>query len=231
MSGRREFVALTVDLPGHPKLAGAPPATRWLHAVSVMYAGRNLTDDHAHAKTVVSEAGVTRRALADLIARGSLHEQGHDCPKCPEPADGWVYVHDYLEANRTAAQAEAQRRAGRKGAEARWNADRNANRIGEANAQSQSQLQVVGVKVPSRLSLADATPVDNQGDDLDLSRIKNYLGCDDNHAAKTALEIIGRSKELVRDPTAYVLNALGKEPVRYKPTPTPPRYVRRGETA
>jgi hypothetical protein len=220
---RREFAMMAVELPRSPKMAGATHATRWLHACAIFYCAEHLTDGQVHVQSVLREAGATRRAFNDLVHRGRFHEVGHQCPRCPQPqGEGWVVLHDYLEHNRTAAQAAAQRQAGKTGARARWDAKGNANRIAVTNAESESE--VVVVKEVSSRPLADAIPVDNY-DDLDLSKIATATGGDVAHAQRVADDILGRAAEFVRDPVRYVLRAIGEDPARYKATPTPRRLV------
>ncbi|WP_158306844.1 hypothetical protein [Amycolatopsis sp. BJA-103] len=59
-----------------------------------------------------------------LVAVGLLHEPGHACEKCPEIPKLQACVHDYLQHQRSKADADEQRRSaaerGRKGAAKRW---------------------------------------------------------------------------------------------------------------
>jgi hypothetical protein len=228
----------------HPKVLSIPRPQRaaavGLWTLAGTWCARNLTDG-AVPPGLPKDLGASPRLVDALLnARGPTSGHGLWEPA----ASGWVF-HDWAEWQHTreeviaksAARATAGRRGGlRSGQVRRSKPEANASANGEANANGIEPRPVPSrpslvVKVPSRLSVADATPVENQGDDLDLSRIQNALGCDESHASKVALDIVGRSKEIIRDPTAYVLHAIGLEPARYRPTPTPPRYVRRGETA
>lgn len=216
MKDRREYAMFAVDLPSNPKMAGASPLTRWLDVCAVLYAARHFTDGHVHGQSILAEAVVPKKHLTDLVNRGRLHPLGHECPRCPQPREeGWLYVHDYLIHQRSAEQAQAQRAAGAKAARARWDADRNANRIADrtadGNAESESEVSVV--KEVGHLSLADARAIDG----LDLGKIATALGSTEAWAAQVAVGIIGRSKESVRAPTAYVLDSIEREPTKHRP--------------
>jgi hypothetical protein len=221
----------------HPKVLAIPRRERaaavGLWTLAGTWCARHLTDGRVPAD-LPAEFGCTRRHATALVAA------------VPAPGrsglwmvaeDGWAF-HNWALWQKTREQVEAEReaakermrnlRAARSG-DVRANTERTSPEV--RNPRPVPSRPSV-VKVSSRLSVADATPVDN-GDDLDLDKIRQALRCDEAHASKVALEIVGRSSEVVRDPTAYVLRAIGAEPEKYKPTPTPARYVRRtrGETA
>lgn len=139
---RREYVRTAVDLPSHPKLAQIDsPLAGWLFVVGKCWAGRSLTDGHITPKAVAREANVPTKWVKELVRVGLWHEPGHDCDRCPQPEPGQLYIHDYLEHNRSREEAESARHAGKAGAAARWanrdangNADRNADRIPKGTA-------------------------------------------------------------------------------------------------
>lgn len=89
----------------------------------------NLTDGEFMPTIVTRMAGVDRATGKHLIAVGMWHEPGHDCPKCPQPREGHLVIHDYLRHQRSKVQAEQVRAAGRAGAAARWGKPRNAIRM------------------------------------------------------------------------------------------------------
>ena len=116
MKDRREFVSVTVDMPTSPKLAGASASVKWAYVTSLCYAGRHLTDGHFPLATVLAEAGVGKTVLRELTERGVWHGADHDC-HCDRPKrPGWLIVHDYLEHQRSAADAARQREQARRGA-------------------------------------------------------------------------------------------------------------------
>lgn len=118
---RREFVRVSVDLPMHPKLAELDdPAAGWLYVTALCYCGANLTDGEFTLTVVTRMAGVDREVGKRLVSADLWHEPGHECPKCVQPRDGHLIVHDYLRHNRSRAQADQVRSAGRTAAEARW---------------------------------------------------------------------------------------------------------------
>jgi hypothetical protein len=121
----REYVRIAVDLPMNPKLAILDdPAAGWLHVAAICYCGANFTDGIFPVVTVVRMAGVPLAKVDRLAGARLWHLSGHDCVVCPQPEAGYAVVHDYLEHQRSAADAkslrEARRAAGQKGAAARW---------------------------------------------------------------------------------------------------------------
>lgn len=111
---------------GHVTDARDRAAALCLHGASIGEAKRQGSDGHVLPDALLRDTG-----LADypeiakiLIADGVWHPADHDCLRCPQPREDHVYVHDYLEHNRSAAQdaqtIEARRRNGAKGANNRW---------------------------------------------------------------------------------------------------------------
>lgn len=98
----------------HPKIIGLSDGAFRLHASSVLYCSRYLTDGFI-PKPQVSKLIPTFRAayVNELIKSGLWVAEG-----------GGYYVHDYLQWNRSKAEIEAvqaaKSKAGRKGAESRW---------------------------------------------------------------------------------------------------------------
>jgi hypothetical protein len=88
-----------------------------------------LTDERGGDGHVVLEDALALTGLPEeygktLILDGCLHQADHDCPRCPQPRLGHVYVHDLLEHNRSAEQqrrtAADRKKSGADGARARW---------------------------------------------------------------------------------------------------------------
>lgn len=100
--------------PKHPKVVGLSDAAFRLHTSGICYCAQYLTDGLIDIEAVrVLVPRFRQKALDELVDRGLWI--GH----------GEVYeIHDFLEWNRSRAQVEAERerkrKAGRKGAEARW---------------------------------------------------------------------------------------------------------------
>ncbi|WP_159392190.1 hypothetical protein [Streptomyces stelliscabiei] len=77
-----------------------------------VHATRHLTEGHLDGDIVRSYG--TGPNIKKLVAVGMLHGHGHDCMRCPQPADGDFVIHDYLDYNKSRAQIEASREAARK---------------------------------------------------------------------------------------------------------------------
>jgi hypothetical protein len=138
-SDSREFVRISVDLPTNPKLAALDnPAAGWAHVTAICYAGQHFTDGHFPVVTVVRMAGVEMSVVEDLASAGLWHLPSHDCGVCEQPKHGYAVVHDYLEHQRSAAEArsikQSRREAGKRGAAARWNAEANGKGDGKRHA-------------------------------------------------------------------------------------------------
>lgn len=91
----------------HPKLRGAGTAAIGLWTLGGSYAAQYLTDGMVHAHFV--KANATAPQLAKLVKAGLWHPAGHDCLRCPQPADGDYFIHDYLEYNPSRAKVVAER--------------------------------------------------------------------------------------------------------------------------
>jgi hypothetical protein len=125
---RREFIAVSVDFPNHPKLMlleeDVIPLAGWLAVCAWTYCGHNLTDGEFAPLAVRRLAGVDKQIEKHLLSVGLWHEQGHDCPRCPQPRERMYISHDYLEHQRAKSEAEELRskrsQAGAAGARSRW---------------------------------------------------------------------------------------------------------------
>lgn len=91
----------------HPKLRGASLAAIGLWTLGGSYAAQYLTDGTVHAHFVKTNA--TAPQLAKLVKAGLWHPAGHDCLRCPQPAQGDYFIHDYLEYNPSRAKVIAER--------------------------------------------------------------------------------------------------------------------------
>lgn len=144
MDDGRDYVRVSTNLPDHPKLVelANPALAGWLYVVGLTMAGEHLTDGHIVPAAAVRKAGVPARWSKELVRVGLWHQQGHDCPSCPDPAPGKVVIHDYLQHQRSRADAEASRAQRRAAAQSRWgaprtgepDAGRNAGRTAGSNA-------------------------------------------------------------------------------------------------
>lgn len=82
------------------------------------------SDGHIRLEDACLATGLPIEYGKLLVADGAVHQADHGCPRCPQPRIGLVYVHDYLEHNRSAAQElrilEKRRQGGVTAAERRW---------------------------------------------------------------------------------------------------------------
>jgi len=138
------WVRISDDFYDHPKFAEVTPLSIALWLAGLAYCNRNLTNGYipeSAARRLVDFDGLAYEiggteltggmeddcgplALYDLLKVGLWHEDGHDCPKCPQPGRRRLYVHDYLKYQPSAEEIkglrEARSEAGRKGAATRW---------------------------------------------------------------------------------------------------------------
>lgn len=156
----------------HPKLrkAGAAAAGVWMWGGS--YAAQYLTDGIIHAHFVRTTA--TAPQVAKLVKVGLWHPAGHECPRCPQPAEGDYLMHDYLVYNPTrqkviaererAAEKKRKQRSGQAGEE-----ESASNRIGNGRDSETNRDVFEDESEPktSRFSDVDAGQHDlSRGDSL-----------------------------------------------------------------
>lgn len=110
----------------HPKFmrAGNAALGLWLRCGS--YSAQHLLEGFV-PKSVVKPFGGTPAQVRKLLEAGLWHDAGHDCKRCPQPADGYM-IHDFFEGGRniTKAQHEANKKGAAERA-AKSRAARNAN--------------------------------------------------------------------------------------------------------
>lgn len=110
------WVKLDDHLDEHDKvlaLGDAVADCMWLLSRGLMMCNRKETDGHIPAAAlgrIGSDFGAAkRRKLIDrLVEVGFLHTPGHDCPRCPQPIEGWQ-VHDYRDYQPTRAKKDQDR--------------------------------------------------------------------------------------------------------------------------
>lgn len=91
-----------------------------MHLASVLYCAQHLTDGHIAPGVARRKVGASKDDDRLLIDAGLWHEQGHACPDCPQPEPNRVYVHDFLQHNRTAAKAKKASEGASRAAKERW---------------------------------------------------------------------------------------------------------------
>jgi hypothetical protein len=248
MKDHREYVRVAVDLPENPKLVDAPIPAKWLYVAALCYAGQHLTDGHVPTVGALSKAGVPKRWLTELSTRDLIHEPGHECKECDQPRPGSFVIHDYLRHQRSRQEAEDSRSGRRRGADLtnhkRWHAepdpncrfcrrssDRSSDRPSESLDRSltpslsgRSGIAEVEVEVEGGLGSQSlpAVEANGQSDGLDLGRIKTALRSNDHWAHLVAGQILAKAPRPPGNPTAYVVNAIQREPHLYRETNGPP---------
>lgn len=99
-------------------------ATLALLGASIGLCREQGTDGHISPEAVLEATGLPPQFAKTLITDGVWHQADHGCPRCPQPRLDCVYVHDYLEHNRSAGQelrtTERRRVSGSVGANSRW---------------------------------------------------------------------------------------------------------------
>ncbi|MFB6955509.1 hypothetical protein ACFCYB_00375 [Streptomyces sp. NPDC056309] len=133
------WFALDDGFDSHPKVRKAGNAAVGLFVRLGVHATKHLTEGHLDG-AIVRDYG-TPATVRKLVAVGMLHEPGHPCPRCPQPAADGYYIHDYLDYNKSRAQIEAAREAARKRQQrGRDSARRNRNeRDSHANLDANSR--------------------------------------------------------------------------------------------
>lgn len=117
-SDARRYVRIAVDLSSsNRKTSNLPVPAKWLLVCGIIAAGRDLTDGHIRPRVVTAEADVPDRTADALIKAGRWHLPGHECAKCPQPDAGFVYIHDYLEHQRSRQQVTAATESAKRGAD------------------------------------------------------------------------------------------------------------------
>jgi len=146
----RQYVRIANDLPLNPKIARLNnPAAAWAYVASLCYCGSSLTDGHFPIAVVIRLAGVPKSTEKLLVSAGLWHLAGHDCKDCDQPEIGEAIVHDYLQHQRSAADAQQlanrRREAGKKGAKARWGeSDSDSQPIASAMANAMTPAMANG---------------------------------------------------------------------------------------
>lgn len=133
MADKRAFAKFDVGYLDNPKMLDVLDASSnaiLMHFASVLYCAQHLTDGVVASKAMQRKTGGTDNDAQILIENGLWHAPGHDCESCPQPEAGKVYVHDFLEHNRDAAEAKRVSEKRSKAAKARWEGD--ANRMQSA---------------------------------------------------------------------------------------------------
>lgn len=111
-----------------------------MHLASILHCAQHLTDGHVSPKAMTRAVGGDSKDIGILIKAGLWHEPGHECDECPQPEEGRVYVHNYLNHNVSSEKINRKSEQASRAAKARWdkkkgkdsNAGRNADRMQSA---------------------------------------------------------------------------------------------------
>lgn len=121
MADKRAYFKLDVGYLTNPKVAEVStesPTAVLLHIGSIGYAAQHLTDGEVPVPLLLRLTGASKKD-AELLYESGLWEH------LERP--GHALVHDYLQHQRSAAEVKGASAAGKRAAEARWDADRNAD--------------------------------------------------------------------------------------------------------
>ena len=123
MADKRAWAKVDLGYLTNPKMSDildASSTATLMHLASILHSAQHLTDGHVSPKAMQRAVGGSDADASALIAAGLWHAPGHDCDDCPQPEDGKVYVHDYLEHNRSAEDAEEVSAKRSEAAKKRW---------------------------------------------------------------------------------------------------------------
>lgn len=117
-------------------LEGSPEAFKlWVIGLAVAREEQGLGDLNPRAAGRL--AGVEPAAGEELLELGWWHRAGHGCDRCPQPPEGRVQIHLYLDWQDSPAEIAQRTEAGRTAARKRWASDPesepDANRIQNKN--------------------------------------------------------------------------------------------------
>ena len=108
-----------------------------MHLASILHCAQHLTDGHASPRAMQRLVGGSPDDVDLLIRSGLWHAPGHECDQCPQPDEGRIYVHNYLDHNVSSKEINDASERGRKAANARWenrkNKPKNAKRMQSAS--------------------------------------------------------------------------------------------------
>jgi hypothetical protein len=124
----RQYVRISIDLPFGTKTNSVsdPVAAIAAQVIAICSAAQGFTDGHVPINTIY-RAGISDTIVKEMIEEGFWHDSNSDlseCTRCQQPKPKFLYIHDYLHHQRSAAQVNEQRSkksaAGALGAQKRW---------------------------------------------------------------------------------------------------------------
>lgn len=126
MADKRAYFKLDVGYMSNPKVLAVLDESSdaiLLHIASIAYSAQHLTDGVVPVKALLRMTGATHDD-ADLLLAAGLWEPG--------PTGGEAEVHDYLEHQRSSAEAKGASEKAKRAASARWDASGNASSMPDA---------------------------------------------------------------------------------------------------
>ena len=144
MADKRAFAKFDVGYLDNPKMADVLDSS--LHAIcmhfaSVLHCSQHLTDGLVAPKAMQRKVGASDADTQILLDAGLWHGPEHQCDACweacPDIPENRVYVHDFLEHNRDAAEAKRVSKTRSQVAKEGWE-KRKAGTNGDANSNANS---------------------------------------------------------------------------------------------
>lgn len=102
-----------------------------MHLASILHCAQHLTDGHASARAMMRIVGGSADDIELLVKSGLWHEPGHECEECPQPEEGRIYVHNYLNHNVSSEKVNKKSEQASLAAKARWDKEREEERNAE----------------------------------------------------------------------------------------------------
>lgn len=180
MADKRAFAKFDVGYLDNPKMADVLDSS--LHAIcmhfaSVLHCSQHLTDGLVAPKAMQRKVGGSEADIQLLLTAGLWHEAGHDCEACheacPDIPENRVFVHDFLEHNRQAAEAKRVSKERSRVAKEGWekrkaDANSNANSMQSAmqdqsNCNAEREREKEREKEEANASSAGTVRADVQG--------------------------------------------------------------------
>jgi hypothetical protein len=130
----KEYVKIAVGLREHPKILQAGDDAGWLYVCAIMWSKEHDTDGFIPRYALARLNGQRNKMrLCSRLVAVALFEVRDD---------GW-FIHDYLDVQES---SERRKRAGKIGAEARWNKDKAMRSASESHANGTANGTAVAMR-------------------------------------------------------------------------------------
>jgi hypothetical protein len=191
------WIRVSDDFYDHRKFTDAGPLGVALWLAAMGYCNRNLTDGYLlkskvrglldfqglYAESLLQAGEIIEDtepyAATSLVICGLWHEDGHDCPSCPQPGPKSYYVHDYLEYQPSRAEVEETRakraEAGRKGGKAKQDAKQVARHDAKQTASNVSSKTGSQIEPQSQVPIPSPNPLPNPSQHSDADQSVPYV--------------------------------------------------------